>query len=70
MSEGTLLRCKVVVREGVATATYRFSDRDVDGVVSLDEDVTDWKDDDIIALTSDLIGCTDDEVEKIEVKRE
>lgn len=65
--------CHVTVLDGGAaiTATYRWAGNDVDGSDTWsDEDYSDWSDDDIRGLVADMIGCTDDDVDLIEVNWE
>ena len=56
MSQGTLERCEVVVSEGRAVARYRWSDCGGDGCDRLDDDVSDWSDEEIIEHVCLLVG--------------
>ena len=50
-------RCRVNIDfEGNAVAIYRWKSLDVDGRDVLDEDVTDWSDDEIRDVVAGVIG--------------
>lgn len=69
--EGPLERCTARVDyEGNLTITYKWTNLKVEGSMSHDEYVGDWSDDDIVGLVGDLIGCSDEDCEKIKVEWE
>lgn len=63
-------RCLVTVDfEGVATAHYRWVGAVVDGYDQLEEDVTDWTDDEIREAVAQSIGMSAG-IDEIEIERE
>lgn len=67
-SKPHLLWCKVVIEEGQARATYRWSDTIVNGRHDHDEDVSSWTDDEVVNLIADMIGADERDREKIEIE--
>lgn len=66
----TLEYCRATVDlEGNLTMVYKWSHLKVRGSLSHDENVLDWSDDDIAGLVAALIGCSDEDAERIEVLR-
>lgn len=61
--------CRVTVMDGRAVARYRWAGLDVDGSESIDENVSDWSDDDIRETVATMIGADSEQARKIEVER-
>ena len=60
---------RITVSGGDATIEYKWADLGVPGSDSLDEDCSDWSDDDILGALSDLAGLSDEDVAKVEFDR-
>lgn len=70
-SDDQLVYCTAKVDcEGNLTMRYKWRDLLVEGSMRHDENVADWSDDDIVGLVADLIGCSDEDAEKIVVEWE